>query len=161
VQNILTIILNYILMILKVIGISFLCALPFFIIIKLLNKKYLKLKKKTNQIISVSIIFYIINAIILILIYFVPIIGTAFKTMTTINIVVFFIYHIIRLLLINILLTGIFMILSLITFAIYDKLNKKNNFTLIKSLTITNIICFVLLLIFPKIIAIIIYLIYL
>lgn len=160
-ENIFLTILNYIWFLIKLVFYAILLSIPIFIIIKLFKNKYNTLNKKyKNQILSISIIFYILNLIILFLIYFIPSIsGLYFENFF--EYIVFFIYHILRLMIINVLFTGIFLIFTLITLGIYDKFKIKNNFSLFKSLIITNIFLFVLLIIFPKIIAIIIYLIYL
>jgi hypothetical protein len=160
-DNIFITILNYLWFLIKLIGFAILLSIPAYIIIKIFKNKYNSLNKKyENQILSISIIFYFFNLIILFLIYFIPSLsGLYFEKF--INYIVFFIYHIFRLALINILLTGIFLVFTLITLAVYDKFKLQNNFSLFKSLIITNIFLFVLLIIFPKLIAIIIYLIYL
>jgi hypothetical protein len=160
-DNIFITILNYLWFLIKLIGFAILLSIPAYIIIKIFKNKYNSLNKKyENQILSISIIFYFFNLIILFLIYFIPSLsGLYFEKF--INYIVFFIYHIFRLAIINILLTGIFLVFTLITLAVYDKFKLQNNFSLFKSLIITNIFLFVLLIIFPKLIAIIIYLIYL
>jgi hypothetical protein len=163
-ENIFQTIINYIWFLIKLVGISLLFSIPFFIIIKLLEKKYLKLRKKLSVIFSLSIIIFIINYIILLFIYFIPALSSINIIMSTMDVILLIIFHVFRLLIINILITAIFLIFALITLAFYDKLNnkykKRNNLNLIASLTLTNIILFIILLIFPKLMAILIYLIY-
>jgi len=165
-ENIFQIILNYLLFFLKLIGISIVASIPFFLIIKLFKSKFISLRKKFSVIGSLFIIISIISYIILLLIYFLPIISSFYKTLTFWNSVIFVIYHLIRLLIINILISGIILSISFITLGLYDKFdtNKKqpyHNLNLFKSLIITNILVFFILLIFPKLIAMLIYLIYL
>lgn len=163
-QNLFQIIINYLWMFIKLIGLALLTSIPFFILIKLFEKKYSKLRKTKSVIFSLSILIFIFSYLILILIYFLPIISTIFK-MEFKDILLTFFYHLIRLLIVNVLLTGIILSFSFITLGLFDYFNKNKisnkNFNLIKSLTITNIIFFIILLIFPKLFAILIYLIYL
>lgn len=163
-QNLFQIIINYLWTFLKLIGLSFLVSIPFFILIKLFEKKYATLRKKKSVIFSLSIIIFILSYLLLLLIYFLPIISTIFK-MQFIDATLTILYHLIRLLIINFLITGIILSFSFVTLGLLDYFskNKKSNknFNLIKSLTITNIVFFIILLIFPKLFAILIYLIYL
>lgn len=164
-ENLFQVVLNYLWAIVKLIGLSILCAIPFFILIKIFKNKYLLLRKKKSVIFSLFIIIFILSYIILLLIYFLPILSI-FKGVSFLNILGIIFYHLIRLLIINILISGVFLGFSFITLAFYDKFNEKKkqpktNLNLIKSLILTNIIFFIILLIFPKLIAILIYLIYL
>ncbi len=164
-ENLFQVVLNYLLTIVKLIGLSILCAIPFFILIKIFKNKYLLLRKKKSVIFSLFIIIFILSYIILLLIYFLPLLSI-FKGVSFLNILGIIFYHLIRLLIVNILISGVFLGFSFITLAFYDKFNEKKkhpktNLNLIKSLILTNIIFFIILLIFPKLIAILIYLIYL
>ncbi|NCP72157.1 hypothetical protein GW835_02070 [archaeon] len=164
-ENIFQTILNYLLFILKLVGVSILFSIPFFIIVKIFKSKFINLRKKFSVIGSLFIIIYIISYIILLLIYFLPIISTFYQDLTFWQSVGFIFYHLIRLILINIIISGVILSFSFITLAIYDKseTNKKkpyHNLNLFKSLIITNIIIFFILLVFPKLIALLVYLIY-
>jgi ABC-type iron transport system FetAB permease component len=99
--------------------------------------------------------------------YFLPFIIYGFPENTFWNILLMIISNIIRLLFVNLILTSILLFFSFITTAIYEKLNKKTNnkehIKIIKlwiSISVSLSIVYILYLVFPKILSLIIYLIY-
>ena len=147
--------------ILKIILLCIILTIPTIILVYIFKKKFLKLRKKKSYLYSISIIIYFILLAIELIAYFLPIIIS--PTISGFwNWVIFSLLNIIKLAIYNLLITGIFIIFAFITTAIFDLFKEKIKYfyNLVISLTIVNLIIFILLLIFPKLPAMVIYLIY-
>ncbi|MFH0905759.1 MAG: hypothetical protein V1824_00295 [archaeon] len=158
-------ILNYLLFLIKSLVLLGLLAIPFIAIFQVSKMVFAKIIKSKNQFTSLFIISYIWLYLLILIYYFIPLIGD--KTpYTIIEWILFILFHILRLAIINLLFTGIVVIFELIAVAIYEKQNRKrkirhtNLFNLWLAIFI-SLICFgILLIIFPKLISIILYLLY-
>jgi len=164
--------LNYALVIIKTIIFSAVIAIPF-VFITLLGKDlfdHLYFKKKNSYLFSMFILVYGLLFIVLLLVYFLPIIFQGIG-LPPVNSIIFVILQVFRLIIVNILITGILLVFILVCTAIYDSISKTdikkkskakqlNILNLWFSLIIIILIIFALLIIFPKLIAMLIYLIF-
>ena len=160
---------NYLLFILKLCVCSAILAIPVILLVFLFKNFFKKLNNKKNFVFSLFIISYIVTLIIILLMYFIPIIRFGFET----ELIGFWskfgnvLLHILRLAIVNLLITGIVVTFGFLASAIYDKLsrNKKQKTINLKnlwiSLCIVNIIVIIIILLFPTLISIILNLIYL
>ena len=163
-SNIFQIILNYAWFLIKLLFYALILAIPFTLITIPLRNWFLKTNKKIkNFLFSSSIIAYVVSYILLLAFYFIPIINSD-TFQTTNELLIFISIHIIRLAIINLLITAIIIILIFIILFIYEKINKNAKtfslFNLWKSISIGLIICFIITILFPKLIAMLIYLIF-
>jgi len=164
-------IFNYILFILKLIALFILISIPIIILVYIFKNWFEKSKKLFIW--KLSKITYLISLIGICLLYFIPV----FKVNLGYNFwgyLAFIGLHLLWLIIINLLLTGIFIIFGFICKGIYDYLTKNQNKTKKKkeaininllnlwiSLIITWAIIFIVYMIFPKLIAMLLFLIYL
>lgn len=168
---ILSTILNYLYVFLKIILFAIISCIPAYILIKIFSKKYDSLRKKKSVFFSLTIIIYIVSLVVLLLIYFIPTIPMMTDA-SFIDFLKLFFYHFLRLIFINIIFTGLYLSYAFLVMSFNDNFNKKlkktkhkktikKNLNLVKSLSLTNIIVFILILVFPKLIPILLYLIFL
>ncbi|MCK9292576.1 MAG: hypothetical protein WCY27_00735 [archaeon] len=163
-NNIFQIILNYVWFIIKLLFYALILAIPLTLITLPLRNWFLKINKKIeNFLFSSSIITYVISYLLLLAFYFIPIINSG-SFQTTDKLLIFILIHIVRLAIINLLITAIIIIFIFIILFIYEKFNKNskqfNFFNLWKSTAIGLIIFFIIIILFPKLIAMLIYLIF-
>ncbi len=173
-SNIFLKLFNYLWFFIKLVFFSAIFAIPFVFVVNWLKNPFSKIREKRNYIVSLFFLTYVVLFIFLI-IYFVFLIINTGLPVSGYYLILFFLYSIFRLLVVNLLLTAIVVIFEMITTLIYEKLNKRHynkkgklskaikqslNFVdLWISLTITFICVFFVYLLFPKIIAILLYLI--
>ncbi|HRS42916.1 MAG TPA: hypothetical protein P5530_03555 [Candidatus Diapherotrites archaeon] len=176
-SKILLSLLNYLWVFIKLLLFSALLSLPFIGLTYLFQKKFnwLRKDKKLSFAKSLFIIIFIITYIVLILIYFIPILDK-FSTFTFFEGVLFVLIQLGRLLLVNLLFTSMLFIVAMFISMLYDsfmeKKEKKKKTRKQKSEKLSFIelwksfamVLFVILLflmiIFPSLIAMIIYLIF-
>lgn len=172
ISSIFTKTLNYLWFFIKLIFFSAIFAIPFVFIVDWLKKPFLKFREKKSFIVSLFLLTYIVLAILL-LIYFIVLLFITSIPVSGFYLIIFFIYNILKLLFINLLLSAIVVIFAMITTFAYEKINSKhkqkdkkksskkslNYLDLWLSLTITFICVFFVYLIFPKILALLLYLI--
>jgi hypothetical protein len=158
-------ILNYLLFLIKLILLSAVISIPITFICSIFEKEYNVLyKKNKNQILTFYILIYLVVMIFLIILYFLPLIIASYD-FTFLEIIV----NIFKLIIINLLLSAIVLVFAIISLAIYEKLNKNNKkfknklnaFNLWKSNTLVIIIMFIIYILFPNILPLILYIIYL
>ena len=170
-------ILNYIWVFIKLLLFSALLSLPFIGLTYLFQKKFnwLRHDKKLSFAKSLFIVIFVISYIVLILVYFIPILDK-FSTFTFFEGVLFVLIQIARLLVVNLLFTGMFFIIAMFISMLYDsfmeKKEKKKKTKKQKSEKLSFVdlwksfamVLFVVLLfliiIFPSLIAMILYLIF-
>lgn len=170
-------ILNYIWVFIKLLLFAAVLSLPFIGLTFLFKKKFnwLRQNKKLSFAMSLFIIIFVISYIILVLVYFVPVLDK-FSTFTFFEGVLFVLIQLARLLLVNILFTGMLFIVAMFVSLLYDsfmeKKGKKKKIKKQKSEKLSfidlwksfSMVLFVLLLfliiIFPSLIAMILYLIF-
>jgi len=175
-QQLLTI-LNYIWVFIKLLLFCAIISLPFIGITYLLQKKFewLRVKKKLSYALSLFIIIFVISYVILLLIFFISSLGK-FSTFYFGESLLFILIQTIRLFLVNLLFTGMLFIIAMFIALLYDSfVNKKDKkiktrtkktrglafFNLWKAFTMVFFVVFLfIIIIFPKIIAIILFLIY-
>jgi hypothetical protein len=160
---------NYIVFLFKLIISSLIFAIPFTLICIILEKEFKILNKKKSFFLSLFILIYIISYIILLVTYYLPFIITGFPANTFWNTLITIVFNTLRLLFVNLIISGILLFFAFISTAIYEKLNenkkKKNKehtqiFKLWVSISISAIIAYIIYLIFPKILSLIVYIIY-
>jgi hypothetical protein len=169
-------ILNYVWFVFKLLALCIILSIPILVLIYIFKGWFNRSKK--SFLFKLFIITYLISLIGVCLIYFIPTLQVGLGDGYTFwNYVVFILLHLLWFIFINILITGIIIIFGLLTKGIYDyflRKNKKEKKTkksteltninikyLWISLIITWIIVFIVYLVFPKLIAMILYLIYL
>jgi len=164
-------ILNYVWFVLKLLALFIIISIPILISVYIFQGYFQRSKKSFLW--KLSIVTYFISLIGINLLYFIPV----FKVNLGYNFggyLAFIGLHLLWLILINLLLTGIFIIFGFICKGIYDYLSKdKNKIKKIKeaiqinlkflwiSLIITWVIIFIVYVLFPKLIAMLLFLIYL
>jgi hypothetical protein len=165
---------NYILFIFKLIIYCAIFALPLVLITNLLTKRYLVLRKKKSFVASLVFIIYPIVYILLLLIYFLPSIIYGFGEYSFIFVLQAIVFNFLKLLLVAIIVTLSIVVCAFITSAFYENFKKKHlqknkkkklqknkyNFLLWASITSTNIIIFIIYLLFPRLLSLLVYLIY-
>lgn len=165
--KILSTILNYLFVIIKLFLFCMVLSLPIVGITYLLSSLFKKFNKKFSYIVSLFLCIIIVIFPILLLLYFLPILSN-FSNFSFIDGVLFFLFQFSRLLLISLLFSCILVILGMFISLIYDskkqkKIKKKkiNFLNLWKSTVIVITIIFAFVLIFfPKLPVIVLYLIY-
>ncbi|MFA5746258.1 MAG: hypothetical protein WCX82_04585 [archaeon] len=175
-SSILLTILNYVWVFIKLLLFSAVASLPFIGITYLLKTQFLKLRtKKLSYALSLYILIYIISFIGLVFIYFIPILDK-FSTFTFLNGIGFVVFQLIRLLLINLLLSAMMFIIAMFISLLYDsfiekkdkkkkvvkvKIEKLSFLNLWKSFSMVFFVMFLfILIVFPSLIAMIMYLIF-
>jgi hypothetical protein len=164
-------IINYFLLVIKLIIYSAVFSIPFVFITKLLTKTYKKHAKKRNFIVSCFLTVFPIMYILLLITYFLPSIVYGFEEHFSV-IIQAILFNIFKLFIVAIIFTLMTIILIFIASAFYDyykkkyitkkKITKKQyNLLLLGSITSTNIILFIIYLLFPRLLSLIVYLIYL
>jgi hypothetical protein len=163
-EEIIKIVFNYLWFIIKLILLSAAISLPVIALTYIFKNFYNRLRQKKSFLVSISIIIFIISYVIILLIYFIPLIGNNIELITAGEIILFIFIQILRLAIINLIITGIIIIFAFISSAIYDKLSKNKKKLNFWYLWISFIICFIILfiviLLFPKLPAMINYLIF-
>lgn len=165
--KILSTILNYLFVIIKLFLFCMVLSLPIVGITYLLSSLFKKFNKKFSYIVSLFLCIIIVIFPILLLLYFLPILSN-FSNFSFIDGVLFFLFQFSRLLLISLLFSCILVILGMFISLIYDskkqkkiKKQKINFLNLWKSTVIVITIIFAFVLIFfPKLPVIVLYLIY-
>lgn len=165
--KILSTILNYLFVIIKLFLFCMVLSLPIVGITYLLSSLFKKFNKKFSYIVSLFLCIIIVIFPILLLLYFLPILSN-FSNFSFIDGVLFFLFQFSRLLLISLLFSSILVILGMFISLIYDskkqkkiKKQKINFLNLWKSTVIVITIIFAFVLIFfPKLPVIVLYLIY-
>ncbi len=169
------IILNYVWFILKLLALCIALSIPILILTYIFKGWFERSKK--SFLFKLSLVTYLISLIGICLIYFIPVfkigLGDGYGFW---NYIVFIFLHLLWFIIINILITAIIIIFGMITKGIYDSFLKKKNLKNKKkvkaiepisikflwiSLIITWIIIFIVYIVFPKLIAMLLYLIYL
>ena len=175
-NSILLTILNYIWVFIKILLLSAVISLPFIGATYLLKNKFSELRdKKLSYALSLYIIIYIISFIFLVFIYFIPILDK-FSTFTFLEAIGFILFQIVRLLLVNLLLSAMIFIVSMFISLLYDSFNEKKDkkrktvkakveklsfLNLWKSFSMVFFVVFLfILVVFPSLIAMIMYLIF-
>lgn len=177
-NELLSSILNYIWVFIKLLLFSAVVSLPFIGLTYLLKKKFawLREKKKLSFAKALFIIIFIISYILLVFIYFIPVLDK-FSTFTFLEAIAFILIQLARLLLVNLLFSAMLFILGMFIALLYDSMiNKKGNkpktkakkkeeklsfFNLWKSFSMVFFVTFLfLLIIFPSLIAMILFLIF-
>ncbi len=166
-------ILNYVWVFIKLFLFSAIISLPFIGLTYAFKGLFLRFNKKYNFVLSLFLCVFILNYIILIFLYFIPILSK-FSEFTFLDAIGFILFHLARLIIISALFSAIVLIIGMFISLIYDNLTKSKKtkikkkkeqglsfFNLWKSFTFVLfvIITFVLL-VFPKLPVIILYLIY-
>ena len=168
--NFLISILNYVWVLIKLFFICVLFSLPIIGIIYLFKGLFRKIKKKHSFSLSLFSSIFIVTYPILLIIYFIPVLSQ-YNELLFLEIIGLTLFQIVRLILVNLLFSAILFIFGLFVSLLYDsnlekiKKSKKkkeiNFFALWKN---TAIVLFVMitfvLLVFPRLPAIILYLIY-
>jgi len=167
-EGIFQVIISYLWFIIKLILLVIVTSIPFIILTYIFKNFFNKLRKKKSYLFSISFIIYIISLVIILLVYFIPIIGSTGLGLW--NSIGFVVYHIIRLAIINLLLTAILVIFAFIVTALYEKLQIKKTKKQKRVLSLRNlcisislvlIIIFIIILLFPKLLSLIIFMIFL
>ena len=162
--------LNYVWFIFKLLALCIVLSIPILLLVYIFKGWFANSKK--SFIFKLSTITYLISLIGISLMYFIPVLKIGLGDGYTFwNYVVFILLHLLWLIIINILITAILIIFGLAARGIYDSFNKSkdkkkkaepiNIKYLWLTLIITWIIIFIVYLIFPKLIAMLLYLIYL
>lgn len=165
---------NYLFFVIKLIIYSAIFALPFVLITNLLTKRYTNLRKKKSFVVSIFIVVFPIIYILLLLTYFIPSIIYGFGGYHWALVLQAVAFNIFKLLFTCIIFTLLIVICAFITSAFYDYYKKKQlqknkkrklqknkyNFLLWISITSTNIILFIIYLLFPRLLSLLVYLIY-
>ena len=180
-SSIISIILNYIWVFIKLLLFSAAVSLPFVALTYLLKDKFnwLRTKKNLSFALSLFIIIFVVSYIVLLFTFFLPALGK-FSTFSFLEAIAFIFLHIARLLLVNLLFTAMLFIIAMFISLLYDSfVNKKvkkrtktkikvktsitlSFFSLWKSFSMVFFIMFLfLIIVFPGLIAIILYLIFL
>jgi len=167
-------ILNYVWFVFKLLALCIILSIPILIITYIFKGWFERSKK--SFLFKLFAITYLISFIGICLLYFIPTFQIGLGDGYTFwNYVVFILLHLLWFIFINILITGVLIIFGLLAKGIYDSLFKKNTKDKKKqkvseginikylwiSLIITWVIIFVVYIVFPKLIAILLYLIYL
>lgn len=170
-------ILNYVWVFIKLLLFSALLSLPFIGLTYIFQKKFnwLRKDKKLSFAKSLFIIIFVISYIVLILVYFIPVLDK-FSTFTFFEGVLFVLIQFGRLLLVNLLFTGMFFIIAMFISMLYDsfmekkekkKKTKKQKLEILyfvdlwKSFAMVFfVVMLFLIIIFPSLIAMILYLIF-
>ena len=167
-------ILNYVWFVFKLLALCIILSIPILIITYIFKAWFERSKK--SFLFKLFAITYLISLIGISLLYFIPTLQIGLGDGYTFwNYVVFILLHFLWFIFINILITGVLIIFGLLAKGIYDSLLKKNTKDKKKqkvseginikylwiSLIITWVIIFVVYIVFPKLIAMLLYLIYL
>jgi len=161
-------ILNYVWFVLKLLVLCIVLSIPILILTYIFKGWFERSKK--SFLFKLSLITYFISFIGICLLYFIPIINTGLgEGYIFWNYIVFILLHLLWFIIINILITAIIIIFGMIAKGIYDAFIKntkrKAKNIAIKylwiSLIITWVIIFIIYIIFPKLIAMLLFLIYL
>jgi len=170
-------ILNYVWFVFKLLALCIILSIPILILTYIFKGWFEKSKK--SFIFKLFSITYLISLLGICLLYFIPTFQVGLgEGYTFWNYVVFILLHLLWLIVINILIAGILIVFGLLAKGIYDYFLKKKNSKEKKkqkaneiinvnikylwiSLIITWVIIFVVYIIFPKLIAMLLYLIYL
>ena len=171
-------ILNYIWVFIKLLLFSALISLPFVGLTYLLRKKFefLRTQKKQNFAKSLFIIIFIVLYVILVLVYFIPVLDI-FPTFTFLEAIAFILIQLARLLLVNLLFSGMLFIMGMFIALLYESMINKTNknkktktkkktekFSFISLWKSFSMVFFVvllfLLILFPSLIAMILFLIF-
>ncbi len=172
-NQIISTILNYVWVFIKILLFSAAMSLPFIGVTYFLQKPFdwLRTKKKLSFSLSLFITIFCSSFIILIFVYFLPILDK-FARFTFLEGIAFFFLQIARLLLVNLLFSGMIFIIAMFIVLLYDsfkekkktktKAKQKSSFLkLWKAFTMVFFVVFLFVfIIFPKIFAIILYLIF-
>ncbi len=172
--SIFTNIFNYLLFIIKLIIYCGVLAIPFVFITNLLTKRYNKFNKKKSFVVSVFYTCFPIMYILILLIYFIPSFIYGFGGDYWVLTLQAIIFNIIKLFITSIVFTLLLVVFVFIASAFYDYYKKKHlqknkkkklqkdkyNFLLWISITSTNIILFIIYLLFPRLLSLLVYLIY-
>jgi len=164
-------ILNYVWFVLKLLVLFVIISIPIMILVYIFQGWFERSKK--SFIWKLSIATYIISFIGINLLYYIPVLKIGLDYNFG-NYLAFIGLHLLWFILINLLFTGIFVIFGFICKGIYDSLNKDKSKTKKKkeitpvnlkylwiSLIITWVIVIIIYVIFPKLIAMLLFLIYL
>jgi len=162
--------LNYVWTILRLFLLCAVFSLPLIGIVYILRSFFKKLNKRFSFIISLFFCVFIVSYVFLLLLYFIPILSKIHE-FTFLDAIIFILYHIVRLLLVNALFSAIFLIIGMFVVMLYDNYTKPAKKTkkeekikflqLWKSFTIVLLVVFVFVfLVFPKLPLLILYLIY-
>ena len=167
-------ILNYVWFVFKLLALCIILSIPILIITYIFKGWFERSKK--SFLFKLFAITYLISLIGICLLYFIPTFQIGLGDGYTFwNYVVFILLHILWFIFINILITGVLIIFGLLAKGIYDSFSKRNKNDKKKqkvseginikylwiSLIITWVIIFVVYIVFPKLIAMLLYLIYL
>jgi len=174
-KQILLTILNYIWVFIKLLLFSAVVSLPFVGLTYLLQKPFnwLRKEKKLSFALSLFILLFVVSYVFLIFIYFIPVLDK-FSTFTFFEGILFILLQLLRLFLVNLLFTAMMFIIAMFISMLYDSfINKKENkrktkasekisfFNLWKAFAMVFFVVFLfILIVFPSIAAIIIYLIF-
>lgn len=156
-------IFNYIWFFIKLCGVSVLLSLPIILFVYLFKFLFKKINKKKSFLVSMFVTIYLVSLIIILGIYFIPTISINFQY-TFFEGLFFVILHLFRLIITNILIAGILLVFAFIISLFYDKFNKSkkelNFLPLLISTSITSLILIIINIIFPKLIAMIMFIIF-
>lgn len=169
------VLLNYIWMLVKLIMFSAVLALPTIGLIYLLKPIFCKLNKKSSFVVSLFLSIFFVVYFVCLLLYFIPVLGK-FSQFTFLEAVGFILFQLARLILVCALFSAVLLVIGMFVSLIYDKLAKHDKltkpktkkhkkklsfFVLWESITIVFVVVFAfILLVFPKLPAIVLYLLY-
>lgn len=172
-NGIISTILNYIWVFIKLLFFCAILSLPVIGIIYFLKGLFQKFNKKYSFILSLFISIFAFVYVSLLFLYFIPILSK-FSEFAFLDAVGFILFHLARLIIVGALFSGIILIAGIFVSLLYDNYNKSkklkskkknedkiNFFNLWKSLTIVLVVifCFIFI-VFPRLPVIILYLIY-
>jgi hypothetical protein len=164
-------IINYVWVFIKLFILCAVLSIPILGLVYFFKNFFKKLNKKYSFVLSLYIIIFILNYIVLLLLYFIPAISKLVAEYNFLDGLLFVLFHIARLILINALFSGILLIIGMFISLLYDsnkpKTKKKKAkeeisfLNLWKSITIVLVVVIsFILVIFPKLPVIIFYLLY-
>lgn len=170
----LTIVLNYIWVFIKLFIFCAFLSLPFIGATYIFKSIFSKLNKKYSYVVSLFLCIFGISYIIILLLYFIPILNK-FAEFTFLDAIGFILFHIARLIIVTALFSAVLLIIGMFVSLMYENSNKSKKvklkrkkevttlsfFNLWKSFTIVLVVVTTfILIVFPKLPVIILYLIY-
>lgn len=164
-------IINYVWVFIKLFILCAVLSIPILGLVYFFKNFFKKLNKKYSFVLSLYIIIFILNYIVLLLLYFIPAISKLVAEYNFLDGLLFVLFHIARLILINALFSGILLIIGMFISLLYDSNKSKTKkkkakeeisfLNLWKSITIVLVVVIsFILVIFPKLPVIIFYLLY-